>query len=208
MEEKNYTGIIPNHETGKIIDSVRSVELNTEEEAKAFFSLAKERLQNVNQWHEIAGVGSAHFQLINAEGKQANRLVHQGDFFKIDVPGPGSVAGDGFDWVRVEEVKEVSEGEIESLGIRVRPASNPMSQDDSIAHFYSEGSTSNFTVSRERNKITVGIYDRNTKPNEDTSSVIDKARDFTVGLGAVTAFSAFQWDKLAEGILRSTEIGG
>ncbi len=203
MEEKNYTGIIPDHHTGKIIDTEETVELNSSEEARAFFQTVKSRLLQVNGWHQLAGALSATFQLVDPNGQEVNREVQQGDYFKIDIPGPGPSAGDGYDWVKVEEVQQVAEGEVESVGIRVRPAPSPLNQDKNVAHFYSPESTSNFTVTREGKKITVGIYDRNTKPNTEVDSVTDKLRDTTVGAGAVAAFSKVQWKNLATGLLKN-----
>ena len=200
MGEKNHTGIIPENRTGEAIDSESAIELSDNEEAKAFFDIVKQRLLDVNSWHKIAGVLTANFQLADKEGKEVDRSIQKGDYFKINIPGPGSIAGEGYDWVKVEDLNTVSEAETESLGIRVRPASNPQNDSKEIAHFYSEDSTSNFTVTREGNKITAGIYDRNIKPNKDANSV-DKSRDALVGLGAIAGFSKFQWNKLAKGLL-------
>ncbi len=200
MGEKNYTGIVPEHNTGEIINSVNSIELNNTDEAKAFFTKVKQRLLDVNSWHKIAGVFTANFQLTDKEGDDVNRTVKKGDHFRVNIPGPGSVTGDGYDWVHVEDINSISEGDVESLGIRVRPTSNPKSDSQEIAHFYSEDSTSNFTVTREGKKITAGIYDRNINPNKDANP-LDKTRDLLVGLGAIAGFSKFQWDKLAKGLL-------
>ncbi|MBB1286421.1 hypothetical protein HRH25_18710 [Flavisolibacter sp. BT320] len=203
MEEKNKSGVIPQQHTGKVIDTEETVELTDVAAAKAFFETVKQRLLNVNNWEEIAGVGSANFQLVDAGGQEVNRPVQKGDYFKIDVPGPGPVAGDGFDWVLVEEVVEVSEGETESVGIRVRPTSSPLNDNQDVAHFYSPESTSSFTATREGTTITVGIYDRNTKPNQTAENLVDKVRDVAMGSGAVTAFSKIQWTNLAKGLLRN-----
>jgi hypothetical protein len=200
MGEKNYTGIVPENKTGEVINSVSSIELANTDEAKAFYAIVKQRLLDVNSWHKIAGDFTANFQLADKEGNEVNRAVKKGDYFKINIPGPGSLAGEGYDWVHVEDVNSVSDGDLESLGIRVRPASNPKTDSEEIAHFYSEDSTSNFTVSREGKKITSGIYDRNIKPNKD-ANMVDKTRDLLVGLGAIAGFSKFQWDKLAKGLL-------
>lgn len=200
MEEKNYTGIVPENNTGEIINSVSSIELDNTDEAKAFFTKVKRRLLDVNSWHNIAGVFTANFQLTDKEGDDVNRTVKKGDHFRVNIPGPGSVTGDGYDWVHVEDINSVSEGDVESLGIRVRPASNPKSDSPEIAHFYSKDSTSNFTVTREGKKITAGIYDRNIKLNKDANP-LDKTRDLLVGLGAIAGFSKLQWDKLAKGLL-------
>jgi hypothetical protein len=201
MEEKNQSGIIPEHHTGRIIDTVKAIECPTVEEAKAFFKEAQNRLLQVNRWHEIMGGPTAMFKVTDQDGNEADRMVRKGDYFKINIPGPGPSAGEGYDWVQVEEVRTVSEGDMESTGIRVRPSSDPRNENPHVAHFYSEESTSNFIVTREGKKITAGIYDRNTKPNTD-AGIKDKARDLLIGLGAVAGFSKFQWDKLAEALVR------
>lgn len=201
MEEKNYTGLIPHQETGVIIDSAATEEFSSTEDARAFFATVKSRLLAVNGWHDVAGKASAEFQLIDKNGHEVSRSVEKGDYFKIDVPGPGSSAGDGYDWVQVEDVKEVSQGDVDSVGLRVRPSTSPLNNKEGIAHFYSEESTSTFIVTRERNKITATIYDRNTKPNTDTGKIMDKVRDVATGIGAIFGGSKLQWKGLAKGLV-------
>lgn len=202
MEEKNYTGLIPGNEKGVTIDSASFEDFKDSEEAKAFFKVVKERLLNVNKWHEIAGAASARFQLIDKNGQEVNRKVEKDDYFKIDIPGPGSQAGDGYDWVQVEDLKEVNQQDVDSAGLRVRPSTNPFSKDESIAHFYSEDSTSTFIVTRENNKITATIYDRNTTPNTDSETIMDKVRHVAAGIGAMLGGSKLQWKGLAKGLVK------
>ncbi len=201
MQEKNYTGLIPDHNTGVVIESAASADCKDADEARSLFSIAKDRLLQVNNWHQLAGVISASFQLIDSDGKEVSRNAQKGDYFKIDIPGPGSKAGGGFDWVKVEDLNEVSKPDVDSVGLRVRPASNPLSSNDSIAHFYSEESTSTFIVTRENNTIKASVYDVNTKPNTNSESLTDKMRHVAVGLGALSAFSKMQWKALAEGLV-------
>jgi hypothetical protein len=186
----------------QIIDTESSVELNTEEEAKQFYAQVKEKLGNVNNWHQVAGALSATFQLVDENGVEIKRTVQQGDHFKIDIPGPGTQSGEGYDWVKVEEVKEVNEDSIQSFGIRVRPCSNPLNEKKDVAHFYSDSSTSNFIVTREGKKVTASVYDRNTKPNDAADSTIDTIRDKIVGATAVSFFSKVQWKGLVDGLLK------
>lgn len=203
MENKDYTGIVPRHEKGVRIDSEDSVELKSAEEAKQFFKTVERRLLHVNGWNELAGKLSATFQLVDSKGNEVSRPVEQGDFFKIDVPGPGSQSGEGYDWVQVEEVRKMSEGDVESVGIRVRPASNPQNEKKDVAHFYSEESTSNFLVTREGATVSACIYDRNTKPNPQADTLMDKVRHATVGAGGVALFSKLQWTSLIKGLLQT-----
>lgn len=199
MKEKEE--IIPEHYTGRMIDTTRSLELDSIEEAEAFFEEVKARLLDVNAWGKIAGLATADFQVVDQDGREANRPVREGDYFKIDVPGPGSLDGEGYDWVRVEELKYFSDEHEESLGIRVRPSQNPQRANEHISHFYSQESTSNFIVTRQGKKITAGVYDRNTKPNTEGEHPLDKARHWVVGLSAVVWFSKFQWHQLVKGLL-------
>ncbi|MFN2439557.1 MAG: hypothetical protein ABR503_10190, partial [Chitinophagaceae bacterium] len=195
--------IIPQQQTGKSIDTETSAELNNAEEAKAFFDIVKTRLQNVNNWHETAGNLSADFQLVDKAGKEVQRTPEKGDYFKIKIPGPGTDSGEGYDWVQIEEVESTSSTEVDSYGLRVRPAQNPQNTKEDIAHFYSNESTSSFTVTREKNKVTVAIYDRNTKANKDADSVGDKIRDAVVGTAGILSFSKIQWKALAEGLIKN-----
>jgi len=204
MKEKNYTGIIPDQQTGKAIDAESSVELNNIEEAKAFFNVVKSRLQNVNNWHMFAKGISAEFKLVNNEGVEVQRSAEKGDYLKIDIPGPGSDSGNGYDWVQIEEVESRQDEEVESFSFRVRPAQNPKNKKDNTAHFYSPESTSSFTVTREKNKVTAAIYDRNIKPNKEADSITDTVRNAVVGAAGIIAFSKIQWKNLTDGLL-STE---
>jgi hypothetical protein len=202
MKEKKATDIIPVQETGRKIDAESSVELKDEERARARFQKAKARLENVNEWKNYAGDISATFQLIDKDKKGTKRKPAKGDYFKIDIPGPGSKAGDGYDWVQVEEIVNTSELHAESFGFRVRPTSNPDSEGEDTAHFYSEESTSSFLIEREGSKVTASIHDRNTKPNTNADHPLDKIRDTLVGAAGALSFSKIQWKKLTDGLVR------
>lgn len=203
MKQKDILGIAPSQYTGKEIEAEATVEFLNENDAILFYEIVKGRLLHVNNWHQLAGLVSAKFQLIDADGEETERKVQKGDFFKIDIPGPGSSEGDGYDWVIIEELKELSIDGIQSIGFRVRPTNNPFGNKNETAHFYSDESTSSFMVTRERNKISAIIIDRNIKPNINAGSLTDKIRDTAVGMGAMGFFSKIQWQSLAEGLVKS-----
>ncbi|MCF0057080.1 hypothetical protein [Dyadobacter sp. CY356] len=204
MEEKNYSGTIPAQEDGSKINVESSVDVNSEEQAKALFQTAKSRLLDVNNWHDITGKMLAEFQLTDSSGNQTTTL-QEGTYFKIDIPGPGSNAGDGFDWVKVEKIDAYTTPDIDSIGIRVRPASNPLSTNTDIAHFYSQDSTSTFTITREATKVTAGVYDRNTKTNKDSEQLPDQLRNAVVGIGGIITFSRIQWKSLTDAIIKQAD---
>ncbi|TDE14496.1 hypothetical protein [Dyadobacter psychrotolerans] len=201
MNNQNYTGIIPAQQEGDVINAESSVELADSKAAAELFETAKQRLLNVNGWHELAGRPLAHFYLTDATGEEISGPVSQGNYFKIDIPGPGTEAGNGFDWAKVEEVELYNWGDVESVGIRVRPAANPTGNDPTIAHFYDEESTSTFTVTREQNKLTARIIDRNIKTNSDSEKITDQIRNKVVGFIGMLSFSKVQWKSLADGLI-------
>jgi hypothetical protein len=205
MNENHKSQGIPPNETGAAVNADNSVELKDVNEAQAFYKVVKQRVLDVNNWQKLAGKVLASFQLTDNRGEQLNRLAEQGDYFKIDIPGPGSKAGDGFDWVRIEELKEQNEGEIQSISMRVRPATNPLTPTNEVSHFFSEESTSTFKAMREGNKITASIHDRNAKPNTDVDTITDKVRNAAVGTGAIGGFAKIQWKALVDGLLKREE---
>ena len=202
MEGLNKSEIVPDQQTGKAIDAESSTELKEENEARAFFAEVKSRLQNVNQWHEYAGELLASFQLVDNNGIEVQREARKGDYFKIDIPGPGSKSGAGFDWVQIEDENYTSTPNGEQFSFRVRPTDNPQSEEQDVAHFYSKESTSTFVAQRTGNKITVSVHDRNTKPNTDADRTSDKVRDAVVGTAGALSFSKIQWQNLTDGILK------
>ena len=201
MNEKNFTGLIPENKEGREITATEQTSCTDEKAAKALYEEAKQRLLFVHNWGKIAGGLSADFQLTDNSGKEVDRLVQPGDHFRIDITGPGSKAGEGYDWARVEDVKEVHRDNVDSIAILVRPASNPQTSNPAVAHFFSEKSTSTFTLTREGNVVTAAIYDRNIDANEETDEPLDKIRNAAVGLGAKHGFSKLQWQALAKAFL-------
>ena len=202
MKQKDFTGIAPAQYTGAEIKTDASVNLKDEAKAKAFYEIAKARLLSVNNWHSLAGIVSGRFQLTNARGEELNRNVEADDYIRIDIPGPGSTEGDGYDWVYVEDMKEITEATIQSIGFRVRPSKNPVGTKNETAHFYTAEATSSFIVTREKNTVTALIIDRNLNPNDEPESMADKIRHVAVGIGAIGLFSKLQWKGLADGLVK------
>lgn len=190
--------VIPEQSEGTQTNTESEIELENEEEAKSFFITVKERLLKVNNWRQYAGAGTADFELTDEKGNPADRLPQKGDHFKIDIPGPGTVTGEGNDWVQIEELTE----DENCIGIRVRPATNPKNERKDVAHFFDETATSSFIVKREKNKVIAGVYGRNEKPNTNTETVVDKIRNATIATGAISGFSKLQWKSLVNGLVK------
>ncbi len=200
MKENNYTGILPRQEKGIEIKAEEEITFDDVIAAGEFYEQAKMRLLDVNHWHEL-GL-RAVFQLIDASGNEVNGQAREGLYFRIDIPGPGTNAGDGYDWVQVQKIAEYNSGDVRSIALQVRPAANPTAPEGETTHFYSDGSTSTFTVTREGNKLTAAIYDRNIEPNKEAGSLPDKLRNAIVGTAGMTIFSKLEWEALAKGLVK------
>jgi len=192
--------LIPEHHSGIQTNTENSVLGNNEVAAIDLFKKIKSRLLDINAWHQFAGAASAEFKLTDEYGNEVERPAQKGDFFKINIPGPKSNTGEGNDWVRIEDIEEISKKNLEYIAIRVRPASNPGNHHKDVAHFFSDEATSSFVVCRDGQRITAGVYGRNEKPNTETEKVIDKIRNTAVATGAISGFSKLQWKSLVNGL--------
>jgi len=103
--------------------------------------------------------------------------------------------------VEAVEEKGADEGNSQSVLVRVRPTDNPTTDNDEVAHFFSNDATSNFLVVREGKLVRAAVRGRNEVPNTTTRSVIDKTRNALVGSGAIAGFSSPQWSRLVNAIL-------
>jgi hypothetical protein len=193
--------LIPENKEGSQTNTESTAEFAHEQEACKFFDVAKRRMLAVNHWQELAGAATAAFQLTDENGNDVDRSPEKNDPFKIDVPGPGSISGEGHDWVRVEDVVETED----TVAIMVRPATNPRNDREDIAHFFKEEATSSFMVKRQGNKVIAGVYGRNEQPNTETDKLVDKIRNTAMAAGAISGFSKLQWKQLVEGIVRKEQ---
>lgn len=201
MENFDSSKYIPQQEEGAQSNATAEKRLDTETAAKQFFEKAAERLLNVNKWRDYTGVLTADFQLCDSKGNEVQRPVQLHDHFRIDIPGPGSTTGGGYDWVHVEALEKPESDDEEMLLMRVRPVANPTGEKEDVAHFFTDDSTSTFMIRRIGNIVTAEVHGRNEKPNIHAGSLTDKARNIFAGVVAVSLFSKYQWKSLAEGLL-------
>jgi hypothetical protein len=203
MKQQDHLQIVPSQFAGQEIEVKATKKLKDEAEAKSLYNVAKKKLLDVNNWKKIGGTITAKFQIVDEKGEEVSRDVKKGDYLRINVPGPGSKEGDGYDWVLVEELKEINMGSLQSIGFRVRPNENPFGEKNETAHFYSKEATSSFIISRENSKLISWIIDRNLLPNTESGSIIDKVRDVVVGVSAMAGLSKVQWQQLADGLIEN-----
>ena len=204
MKEKNesYREIVPSQEEGAKKDIDHTVTALDDNDARKLFMIARNRLVDVNHWHEYAGPVTSTFRLTDPNGIEVNRTAEKGDHFKIDLPAPGP-AENGFDWVRVEAIEDHSspDGPGEIFAMRVRPVPDPTEKGENVSHFFKDNATSSFIVERKGRVVTAAVFGRNEIPNTETSNVIDKVRNAIIGVGAILGFANVQWKNLVKGLL-------
>ena len=198
-EQEN--SFIPEHQSGTQTNTENVREFDTPALAKEFYQIVKKRLLDVNDWQSLAGRATAHFQVADENGKEADRPVQERDYLKIDIPGPGTASGEGYDWVMVEAIVARDTTDEEFTSITVRPATNPLNTKNDIAHLFSDEATSSFVVKREKNRVIAGVYGRNEKPNTDSETLTDSIRNTAMAAGALSGFSKIQWKSLVAGLL-------
>lgn len=202
-KENNKPGAaqVPPQQIGTEMNVVEKIELSSEVEAKHFFQIVKERLLDINSWTEIAGGAMSDFFLTDSVGNMVQRKATGGDHIRIDIPGPGTQTGNGYDWVTIEEIKLEVFDDTEVLSMIARPSANPLTRSDDTAHFLTEEATSTFQVKRIGRTIYAEEHGRNEVPNTDTKNTLDNIRNTFVGWGAKIGFSYPQWKALVKGLL-------
>ncbi|MFC3199048.1 hypothetical protein ACFOET_15595 [Parapedobacter deserti] len=193
----------PPQHTGKQVDVESSISLPDERRAADFFGLARRRLFDINHWHEVAEVPIATFVLTDAHGGEAIKsMPSKGDKVRIDIPGPGPTAGDGYDWVVVEDIVEQDAGGADYCAITLRPTANPLKPNDDTAHFFDDAASSTLVLERKGKEVIARYHGRNEVANTDTESTVDNVRNTLVGGGAKLGLSYPQWKSLVSGLVK------
>jgi hypothetical protein len=203
MNKIDEPDIVPAQKEGNESNIEYAKSLENRETAQKIFKAASGRLLLVNNWESLCGTASANFSLTDNLGNEVTRPAVKDDHFKIDIPGPGSVEGRGYDWVRIEKIEENidCEKDIESIAMRVRPAPNPKTPGERVAHFFKDDATSSFVVTRRGNKVIAAVYGRNEKPNTVINNLIDKVRNAVIAVSALAGISTIQWENLVKGLI-------
>jgi len=194
--------IIPESNNGKQVDLLEEIELGTNEDAVGIYAEARERLLHPRIWKPMTGTAAADFKTPGVTEKAGDTHVSVGDYISIDIPAPGSSAGDGHDWVRVEKIEEGFDPDTdESFAMTMKVCENPVQPEKGVAHFFAEGASSTFIITRKGLKVTASYHGRNETPNLDNPTLGDKIRNAVVAVGAMAGVSELQWKAFLKGLL-------
>jgi hypothetical protein len=194
--------LVPTQKKGAETGATARYKCDSTAHAQLMFKKASERLHDINEWFNICGGVGAQFQLTDSGGNELHDVKpEEGNLIRIKLPAPSNQMGEGYDWVRIEKIESLKQGDEELFGFRVRPTKNPMAGDDDSAHFYTKNASSSFLVYRTRNMVYAMERGRNEIPNK-TRSLLNTIRNFFVGLFAMAGFSKPQWKRLVKGVLK------
>ncbi|MFD2969141.1 hypothetical protein [Sphingobacterium bambusae] len=192
---------IPKQVKGKQIVISESRNYSTQEEVTGAFHHARSRLGSINQWQDFAGTTSATFQLFDELGHQITRFPKIGDYVRIDIPGPGSFIGRGYDWVKVTQFDDRPEDGY--ILITLQPSVPPatIKRDAEVAHFFKATASTNIEIKVQRLCLQVNYFGRNEETNNTSALLMENIRNSLIGFGAKLGFSYPQWKKLVKGLL-------
>ena len=86
MEDSQKASIPPEQHEGAQKDLSEEINCDRIEDAEELFVIAKDRLLDINEWHEITTSIKTRFQLVDKRGHPLQRHVHKGDFIVINIP--------------------------------------------------------------------------------------------------------------------------
>jgi len=206
MAEDIVSPYIPAQYTGEETETSHTVEAPDEDTAHAWYDIIALRLRDVNNWNKWCGFLSSGFQLTDEEGNKLALAAAEGQFIQIDIPGPGPVAGNGYDWVKIEKLEQVKLNDRqEFLVLQARPAPSPFNKLNGVAHFLDAQATSSFVVKRDGLTLTATVYGRNEVPNVQAHETADRIRNAIAGSAGAIGISKLQWKALVKGVFDFTE---
>ena len=193
----NYPAYPPRR-TGNHHDTV-SVHC-TEGDAGRAYARLRSQLLDIHGWEAMNDALHTSFALCDGAGIEIYREPVPGDFIRIDLRGPGSPSGEGYDWVVVTEVSE-QQSEPEWTALTVRPCRPPGTGSGPIAHFFTEEATNTFVVRRLGNCLYAEVHGRNERTNLPEDSLRDRLRNRAVALAGRVGFGKVQWQDWTDGMV-------
>ncbi|RXK83326.1 hypothetical protein [Filimonas effusa] len=199
----SYPSLIPEHYTGEETETSSRYHAEEREQSTAVFREAFRRLKQVNKWKEWSGSLSSSFELIDKTGSPVNGEAEVGLYIRIDIPGPGNNAGDGYDWVYIEKLEYIGVNDDEEWAVMIARPAEPPGKDET-AHFLTDRATSSFVIHRDTLEVKATVLGRNEIPNTESSGIVDIVRNAIVGSSGAIGVSKLQWKALTAGLLETT----
>ncbi|WP_116109156.1 hypothetical protein [Lewinella sp. IMCC34191] len=168
--------------------------------AQRAYAAVKERLYAIDRWRELNDSIKTDFLLCGPEGEPSTRSPQRGDYIRIDLAGPGSPSGGGYDWVVITQIAEET-GDQPWAAMTVKPSPPPGQDQGNVAHFYEGGATNTFVVRRVGQCILAEVHGRNEEPNVADAPLLDRLRNEAVALAGKLGFGKVQWKDWTDGMV-------
>lgn len=199
---KNETS---NESVGHSLTCEEKINFANHSEAFAHYIIMRERLLDINNWQALTGAFSAKFEIINMDGSKVNRILREGDYIRIDIPGPGLPSTGGYDWVRAYEIEEELAYKKAQMIVRLQPSENPTQKGkNETAHFLKDMATSSLIIHLNDNAISIKYAGRKEIINLENECTLDNVRNFLVGMAIKTGINYPQWKSLIRAIINKT----
>ena len=164
------------------------------------------RLKSVNEWESFSAKIKAEFFLIDSETTKSTTELKVGNFIKIDIPGPGSPSGSGYDWTEIIDVQNGMEiQDSPFFAFTIRPCPAPDSDEETVAHFYNKESTNTFIVRRIGTCIYAEVHGRNQIENTADAPLLDIVRNKAIAIGSKLGFGSLNWMGFVSALLEPFE---
>ncbi len=179
---------------------------NTVAIAINYFEELQLRLKAINEWDSFSSKIKAKFFLIDSETSEITTELKVGNLIKIDVPGPGSPSGKGYDWTEIIDIESGLEDKVSPfLAFTIRPCPAPDSDEKTVAHFYNKESTNTFIVRRIGTCIYAEVHGRNQIENTSDAPLLDIVRNKAVAIGSKFGIGHLNWIGFASALLEPFE---
>lgn len=196
---------IPQQVEGREMNASENLTFENNIAAKEFYKILYERLLNINEWHTLLPIPMTRFIHLNSAAVSTTIRPQEGDYVKIDIPGPGLPTTDGFDYVQIVRIDQSDQPDHQALTLTLRPCPSPTkSMDSEIQHFFQNIATSTLQIQRIGEFVTANYFGRNEVINIDVASLSDKIRNLIIGLGAKMGASFPQWKLLLKGLMQTS----
>lgn len=201
-EKIRVNDLAPSQKVGAKNDSFAWKDFESPEDARQFFQKIIQRLSDITNWGEYAGLDQEAFQLTDAAGTPKPSPPELQDKIRIRLPGFKNSAGEGYDWVEIVKTENGTLADTEFFLLQLTACDCPYTPGDKTAHFYAENATNTYVAALKGNTVQISVHSRNERPNTDTPNLLDKARNLMMAGSAMVAVSKIQWDTFTENLIK------
>jgi len=183
-------------ETGESSVTFASRALSEVSEAEDLFYRLRQKLFQVEKWNAESFLTS--FALFDKNGTaRAGEFAVVGDFIRLSMTGSGKD-----DWVEIIEIHDA----LDEAVVTVKPSHDPIENQpnkNTTSHFFTDDSTNNFCLVKNRETLSFYVIGLNEKTNTDeTKNLIETVRNVTIAnIGCYFGIQKGEWKSFCSNFL-------